>query len=447
MRVPKGVPFILMLLQAGATLAVAQRTAPVENVRVAASGPTHLQIDWDGQAQAYRIVYSEAVEAQQHTTCVVAQGPFTLVDLIPETEYILQVQALKPGPGGAEGEALRVLGKSQTLQAATEPWQPREWENLLLWPSRHVPTFPSGTTCPAVAAYKDELLVIECRKWAIHVSRVNPVTAEVLSSKLMVPGKVLRQDLDAVVTQDTLWVTWLDSKVSARSDVVPLSTQMLASYDLQTGTVSEAVALELAEGCGLVNFNGQLWVLWRALEPRQGDMCYIARYDPAVGLEKPERWVGTAVTKPVDAAAADLGIEILWILLGQRVGPARAEPRTLWAMKFNGQESYQQRMLRGPGRYSSPTGAALDDNIVLAYAKATNDQFSDIDITLTNAEGGAVTSTSYIRDGTYNTTPDAVALGDAIYLVYNKWSANPQHTGLHKPVNYGTYLAKIELKF
>ena len=81
---------------------------------------------------------------------------------------------------------------------------------------------------------------------------------------------------------------------------------------------------------------------------------------------------------------------------------------------------------------------------MLAYAKASEDQLSDIDITLTSGEAGEVASTSYIHDGTRNITPDAVALGDSIYLVYNKWSGWPLADA---SVNYGTFIGKIELKF
>jgi len=112
--------------------------------------------------------------------------------------------------------------------------------------------------------------------------------------------------------------------------------------------------------------------------------------------------------------------------------------------EINGQEFYGTRMLRGVGPYSSPTGAAVNDTIVLAYAKAIQDRLSDIDITLTSAEAGEVTSTSYIRDGTCSITPDAVAIGDCIYLVYNKWSAR---AGSPDSVNYGTFIGKIELRF
>ena len=97
----------------------------------------------------------------------------------------------------------------------------------------------------------------------------------------------------------------------------------------------------------------------------------------------------------------------------------------------------------GPDRYSSPTAAAVSGNIILACAKATDERLSDIDTTLTSAEGGEVTSASYIHDGTCNITSDAVTLGDAIYVACSKWSANPHNS---RSVNYGTYLAKIEPK-
>lgn len=448
MRMTRGVPIVLMFLAALATCGVGRTAETVEDLRLVASAPTHLQVNWQGQAQAYRIVYSEAVEARQHITSVVAQGPFTLVGLVPETEYIIRVEALQLQPTQASPAQYRVIGKSETVQIATGPWEPREWENLRLWPSRHVDTFPGDTTYPAIAAYKNELLVVECYEGAIYVSQVNPETLEVHSTKLLFPAEedLVRTYLDAVVIQDTLWVSWLQADWNGHH--VPVPMQQLVSYDLQTSSVSDSVKLGETQSCGLVSYNGQVWLsqIHRRIGAYGGRRSMIlAHYDPVTGLQNPKGWVRSPSARPMYATAAvDLGIEVLLAFLQRATGADVANQRTLWAVKFNGQEFYEERMLRGRGEYSSPTGAAVNDTIVLAYAKATQEELSDIDLTLTSAEGGEVTSTSYIHDGTYNTTPDAVAIGDSIYLVYNKWSAR---AGSPNAVNYGTFIGKIELKF
>ncbi len=71
-------------------------------------------------------------------------------------------------------------------------------------------------------------------------------------------------------------------------------------------------------------------------------------------------------------------------------------------------------------------------------------QQSSIDITVTTGEGGQVTSTSYDSGG-HNVAPDAVRMGEGLFVAYNKWSANPDSSA--NAVNQGTYIGKIELKF
>ncbi len=401
MRMTTGIVIVLMSWAVVGACGVGRAAEPVEDLRLVASAPTHLQVDWQGQAAAYRIVYSQAIESRQHLTHVVIHGPLTLVDLVPETEYVLKVQALEPGP---EGDAFKVIGESQTLQAATEPWQPRQWENLLLWPSRHVDTFAGGTAHPAIVAHGDELLIVECYEGAIYASQVSLENLEVEWTKVLVPAKEYERPvrLDSVIIEDILWVAWVNLSPPSRFSSVLLPTQTLLTYNLHSDTVGDPIELHQAPDIGLAAFNGQPWVLG----PGDGETgVTVASYDPTGGLREPRSGIGGANVRVREVAGLDLG---------------------------------------GRGAYSSPTGAAVNSAIVLAYGKATQEELSDIDLTLTSAEGGEVTSTSYIRDGTYNITPDAVAVGDTIYIVYNKWSARP---GTPNCVNYGTFIGKIQLKF
>ena len=106
-------------------------------------------------------------------------------------------------------------------------------------------------------------------------------------------------------------------------------------------------------------------------------------------------------------------------------------------------------MLRGRGNFSHPTCAVIDDQVIIAYASrplptAGAAEESSIDITVTTGEGGQVTSTSYDSGG-YNVAPDAVRMGEALFVAYNKWSADPDSSA--DAVNQGTYVGKIELKF
>jgi len=74
MRMTTGIVIVLMSWAVVGTCGVGRAAEPVEDLRLVASAPTHLQVNWQGRAAAYRIVYSQAIESRQHTTSVVAQG-------------------------------------------------------------------------------------------------------------------------------------------------------------------------------------------------------------------------------------------------------------------------------------------------------------------------------------------------------------------------------------
>ncbi len=356
-----------------------------------------------------------------------------------------------------------------TLEAPVRLLRPTEWASLRLWPAQHVNSFASGTTNPAVAAYAGKLLLVEVYNGAIYLSRLEPDSLKIIGkTKLsgLQSGRTV-EDVDAVVVKGVLWVTWI-------SQAAGESRQMFLMYDLQTAVSGSPVEEHSAVGCSMAVFSGQLWVLWRSPGPSGG--LYLAHYDTASGLGQPRQWP-IQRAEWVSGGGVDLGGELF--LAGIKTAtvmkpPALIKPpaigggaqrtpviRTqiqaqpagsshqLWAAKFNGQSFYGSRMLRGRGNFSHPTCAVLDGQVIIAYASrppaaAGAAQQSSIDITVTMGEGGQVASTSYDSGG-HNVAPDAVRMGEALFVAYNKWSANPDSSA--DAVNQGTYVGKIELKF
>lgn len=455
---------------AAVSLGEAVQVAPP---RLIGAGATHLQVTWDGQGQNYQVVATAADGSESQRSPIVNRGPVTLVNLRPAAKYLVRVQAVaftvQPTTQPAASAALRVVGESRPLEVATEPWQGREWSHLRLWPSRHVDSFPAGTTHPALAADDGELLLVELHQRALYVSRVTADSLQVIAKQQLceLPGEQVAKQVDAAVIKKVLWVTWI-SQARGTEDAIN-GVQMLVSYDLQTSATSPPTELHPALKCGLTTFNGRLWLLWQA--PGSLDTVQLARYDPSIGLQEPWEWSVERATWAA-AAAEDLGADLF--LAGVKsavpvqspaVGPItdRAIPLPplaprplssgiyqLWAAKFNGRRFYESRMLRGGGDYSALSTAALNSSIVVVYAHQPRaaegiPEGSDIDITLTTGSAGRVASNSYIHDGTYNITPDAARVGDAIFVAYNKWSGSPQKSSTS--INYGTFIGKIELKF
>ncbi len=347
--------------------------------------------------------------------------------------------------------------------------RPTEWASLRLWPARHVASFGSGTTNPALASYAGKLLLVEVYQGVLYLSQLEPDSLKVIGKRKLsgLPSGRTVKDVDAVVVRGVLWVTWI-------SQAAGESRQMFLRHNLQTAVSASPVEEHSATGCSLAVFSGQLWVLWRSPGPLGG--LYLARYDTTSGLGRPQQWP-IQHAEWVGGGAMDLGGELFLAGIktatlvklpapikppalgggGQRTPVIRpqikAQPagatHQLWAAKFNGQRFYGSRMLRGRGSFSHPTCAMLDGQVTILYASrppaaAGAAQQSSIDITVTTGEVGQVTSTSYDSGG-HNVAPDAVRMGEALFVAYNKWSANPDSSA--DAVNRGTYVGKIELKF
>ena len=341
---------------------------------------------------------------------------------------------------------------------------PVQWADLRLWPPRHVDSFPTGTTSPALAFYHDELLLVEEYQRALYLSRLALDNLAIRATKQLCgpQGQESIGHVDAAVLADRLWVTWISRPAAAEAETG--GRQMFLSYDLQSEASAQPTALQAAADCALTTFGGKLWAVWRTSGPEGA--VYLARYDTAAGLQQPQQWEVQRASWQT-ATAVDLGAELL--LAGVRATATSAPPpagtsptplvtvplrlpvlfgapQQLWAAKFNGQRFYDSRMLRGPGRYSSLTGAMLGNAVLLAYgyqppALATAGH-SNLDITLAAASGGEVVSTSYVADGAFNFDPDSVGSGDTIFVAFNKWSA-PPGTGAGV-INQGTFLGRIE---
>ena len=364
------------------------------------------------------------------------------------------------------------VGVPHILKPPVMLLRPKEWAGLRLWPARHVESFAGGTTNPALASYGGKLLLVEVYQGALYLSQLEPDSLKVIDKRKLSelqPGRAVN-DVDAVIVKGVLWVSWISQVVS---QTLSDSRQMVLRYDLQTASCGAPVEQHAAVGCSLAVFSGQLWVLWRRPGPSGG--LYLARYDTTSGLGQPQQWP-IQNAEWVGAGAVDLGGELFLagikkatltkppLLIKPPVIRGSAQPiplaqpqlntrsnsktRQLWAAKFNGQRFYSLRMLRGRGNFSHPACAMLDDQVITVYASRTlaaagAAQQSSIDITVTTGEGGEVTSASYDSGG-YNVAPDVVRMGEALFVAYNKWSANPASA---EALNQGTYVGKIELKF
>jgi len=383
---------------------------------------------------------------------------------------LLAASTTSAAPAETVTVAQAPVGAHSIFQPPAKLLRPTEWASLRLWPARHVESFAGGTTNPALTSYAGKLLLVEVYQGTLYLSRLEPDNLKVIDKRKLSglqSGRTVK-DVDAVVVKGVLWVTWI-------SQAAGESRQMFLQHNLQTAASASPVEGHSAVGCSLAVFSGQLWVLWRT--PGPSGALYLARYDTtSSGLGRPQQWPMQRA-EWVGGGAVDLGGELflagiktatLMKLPAPITHPAlgNGEQRTplilpqikaqptgsvhqLWATKFNGQRFYGSRMLRGRGSFSHPTCAVLDGQVAILYASrppaaAGAGQQSSIDITVTTGEGGQVTSTSYDSGG-HNIAPDAVRMGEALFVAYNKWSANPDSSA--DAVNRGTYVGKIELKF
>ncbi len=424
--------------------------------------PNWLRIRWQSNCPSHRVQWRPAKRGAKWREAVsVRERVYTVVGLEPETEYEIRVVGEDVEFIDADGQRVKRRGDvySPRIRAETAKWQARKFAGLLLWPERHLDTFPDGACYPSIEAYKGALYVVEMRGYAMYLSKVNPRGFAVEWTKKLVdrvPG--CYQGLtDTCVSEGKLWIVW-NRQPTAKPDYnISMSRQYLMSYDLETGEASEPIVIEpTLPGCGtwegsVEALDGRIWVLWMEARPEGGTRrtkIAIAEYSPESGFSEPIIWRDCPTAYPYGPFLSTYEGQLV-VLFSDLEALEREGREPLYWAKFDGRKFGWVQPIAQVARSRYAKGLQVGRMFLAAY-KCNNRweqkwgyMFHDIALTAIGPDPGWMETVFYADDMKYNSSPDMTMLDGKIYIVYSKWEHAYGIPG-DPAFNWGTFIGVIE---
>ncbi len=441
----------------------------VSNLRLLLARPTDLRLAWDSNVAQHVIQWRRVglrTQPWQHSP-VVRDRRYTVVMLEPGARYELRVSSVAEAFINAKGESVALTrpAVSDLLEATTEPWAPRTWAGLKLWPLLHLDTFPEGTVYPCIEVYEDGFYIVEVRDGELYLSRLQPPRGngpwqlKPEWTKLLVErAPDCYQGIpDTCLSQSKLWVTWNRQATGKPDYDITQSRQLLTYWDLDRNERGPIVTIEpRQEGLGTweggVNVLGnQLWVLWMEValeEGRRRTRIVCAPYDEEEGFGEAVVWHECPSVYPYGPSLAPMGGEmaVLFSDLAALEKAAQQEP-LFWAL-FDGEGFHGLRLLRGLGRHRYAKGVQMGRTFLMAYKSNSRwmewgYRFHDIALTRLGPGPGDATTVPYADDMKYNSSPDIALHDGKAYVVHTKYEhAYGDPTDPAKL--YGTFLGVVE---
>ncbi|MCD6351151.1 MAG: fibronectin type III domain-containing protein [Armatimonadetes bacterium] len=443
--------------------------ATVSDLHLLLARPTDLRVAWQSDAHRF-VVQWRAVGLRAHPwrdSPPVREQRYTVLGLKPAQKYQLRVRTIPRELINEKGKTV-VVGQpvvSEPIAATTQPWQPRRWAGLKLWPTVHVPTFPDGTVYPSIEIYDDHLYLLEVRNGELYLSRLplwdgkSPVVPKPDWTRLVIeqaPG--CYQGLtDTVIYDGKLWISWNRQATSKPDYEITQSRQLLTWWDLATDERGPIVTVEPTrpgygtwEG-GLAVLEGQLWVLWlevRVEAGRRRAQIVCAPYRAEAGFGPPVRWSECPTVYPYGPSLAPLDGELALLFSDLAATEKTPDREPLFFARFDGHHFHGLRLLRSLGRHRYAKGAQLGRTFLLAYKSNARwldygYRFHDIALTKLGPGAGDVTTIPYADDMKYNSSPDITVYQGRAWLVYNKFEHS--YGDPNDPARlYGTFLGIIE---
>lgn len=437
----------------------------VEGLMVREVGSNWALLAWAAVHGELQVRYRAAGSREWETVPAQPDGHCTLLGLKPATRYEYTVEPVPRVHYDAAGRPSgppwrsRQLGP-QTLR--TLPWQPRIWNGLRLWPTQPLTTVAGDRSFPAVEAAEGALYVAECVGGGIHLSRLKPESLEVeWSRQVLAPGadpRGLAGLLDTCLSGQRLYLTYNLQPSDSGEEGLSAARQMLAVYDLeQQRILGEPVELPRLRpeagtyGGALAMLAQQVWVTWVETWMEDGERRSRALVATSEGLEAGSEPIVWEMGAPARFWGPGLGVfEGQPLLMGSDLapheGPPEAEP--LLAARVGAAGFLGRQTLVAMGRNRYPRGVQVGETFYLVYRSdiaypTYRGRYQDVMLAAVERGGMAVTTTAYVGDMTFNTWPDVTAVGNTLYVVYQKLSHVYGDADLPTEA-YGTYIGRIE---
>lgn len=321
--------------------------------------------------------------------------------------------------------------------------QPKEWENLRLWPGQAVSTLGAGSSWPALAASDDQLLLGEIFAGGVYLSALDPQTLAVGWTKPVAPALAGRErtDLHATVVGQKTWLAWLEAPAGTAAGT-PRSLK-LASFDLTAQTASAAREIAITTQVALTCHNQQLWLVWLGPAASGGLSLSAGAQEDAFVVT----WQPSAPGSPVAVGLGDLGADLCLPFVTRQGGRL-----ALWQASYNGHRFFGVRKLRGLGEMGPPAICRLQNRLLILYTLfpgAAETGYGDgyLAVTVTDTVGARLASDTYLADGNVNLYPSLASLNNTVYVAYNAWSAHPDTAAPGQAINRGIFIGKIEPQF
>ncbi len=440
--------------------------APVaDGLAVREVGSNWALLAWAPVHGDLQVRYREAGNRAWETEPAHPDGHCTLLGLKPDTRYDYFVEPVPRTHYDAAGRAGNPpwhIREAGPRSLRTLPWQARTWNGLRLWPTQPLTTVPGDRSFPAIEAAEGALYVAECVGGGIHLSRVQPDSLEVeWSRQILAPDTgpiALTGLLDTCLSGQRLYLTYNLQSSDSGDEGLSGARQMLAVYDLgQQRMLGEPLELPPIQpgastyGAGLTTLAQQVWVTWVETWMEDGERRSRALMATTEDLQTGAEPVIWETGAPVRFWGPGLGVfEGQPLLLGSDLaptgGPPEAEPLVAARADVTGFHGQQTLVAMGRNRY--PRGLQVGETFYLVYRSdiaypTYRGRYQDVMVAAVERGGMAVTTTAYVVDMTFNTWPDITAVGNTLYVVYQKLSHVYGDPDLPTRA-YGTYIGRIE---
>jgi len=425
------------------------------------STSSSVYLQWQSIWQHHELDYRREGEVSWTSIRNVWSSFHNVIMLEPQTQYEFRVRALPSGRIDENGKPLAVSERpTKIVRAATIGVEPKLWKGLKLWPTKHVPTFPDRQAYPCIEFHKGAFYLVEARDYTLYLSKLRTSDFGVEWTKEIVPRVkevYSYQDIpDTCIYQDKLWVMWNRQATGDPHYEIMDSRQHVLAYDFATDRTSKPIVIESTQpGCGtweggLTVYRGKLWMMWLEAQldeqNRRRTKIVLRPYEDG-------RFTDTVLFEscpsvyPYGPSINVFGdrMIILWSDLAALEADSKHEP--LYCTFFDGQRFSSSVLVHDKGRSRYAKGAQLGDNFFCVYKCNTrypgfDYMYHDLALTRIGPDAKEVTTTYWVDDVKYNSSPDMTVYDDGLVAVYGKFEH--LYGRRHDPaLVHGTFLGRI----
>ncbi|MEN6642076.1 MAG: fibronectin type III domain-containing protein [Armatimonadia bacterium] len=424
-------------------------------LEVARLEPTSVVLRWTGPPGLYELTYRHrSWPRDRFVTATNLPGPtYTVVGLQHSTYYDFTLRLLGEPPPPPPGRKARPF--QAKLRLRTAPLEARRVGMLNLWPTARLGTFDRDQSVPRITAgtrryvknpdakkdedkwaVEDALYVVETHARDLYLSCLRPADFSVVWTRELLAAEADQPltCLDVAILADQLYVLYV---VNGNS--------MLLHYDPH-GEQRVGDLVPLPGAVAMASYGDQIWALVGKLDEKGRARFGLTPHTMALAGTAP-----VFADTPEDAAFPSLSVfteELLVAYSDRTPVPDRPDYEPLLAVQFDGAMFHRARKLADLGRSFMPAGQQLGPNLYLVYSSDSPylsyaGRYAALMLATLSPRVPGVETIRYVDDSKYNFHADLTALGNVLYVVYEKLEQAPEPNA--PTLSHGNFIGKIEL--